>query len=262
MMIDSHAHLMHRRYRDEAPAVGPEELLRRAGEQGVEEIVAIACELDEWQETLKLASIHKGLWVAAALHPGSVDEADKVPTLEELVALAANPKLIAYGETGLDAKPGERPSEAQIEAFRTHLKAAQQTGLPLCLHTRGAEDLVLEVVQDFEGVDFVYHCFTGTAEQAKKVLAAGGYISLSGIVTFSNAKELQAVAKTIPVERLLLETDAPYLAPVPYRGKRNEPALVAETYRFMAGHLGLPLPELTRQVAINFRTLFPRAKMD
>jgi TatD DNase family protein len=261
-MIDSHAHLMHRRYRDEAPVVGPEELLRRAGEVGVGEIVAIACELDEWQETLALASIHKGLWVAAALHPASVDEAEKVPTVEELVALAGNPKLIAYGETGLDAKPGERPSEAQIEAFRTHLNAAQKTGLPLCLHTRGAEDLALEVLQEFKGVDFVYHCFTGTAEQAKNVLAAGGYLSLSGIVTFSNAKELQAVAKAIPVERLLLETDAPYLAPVPYRGKRNEPALVAETYKFLAGHLRMPLPELTRQVADNFRTLFPRAKMD
>jgi TatD DNase family protein len=261
-MIDSHAHLTHRRYRDEEPAIGPEELLRRAGEAGVGEIVAIACELDEWQETLALASIHKGLWVAAALHPASVDEAEKVPTVEELVALAGNPKLIAYGETGLDAKPGERPSEAQIEAFRTHLNAAQKTGLPLCLHTRGAEDLALEVLQEFKGVDFVYHCFTGTAEQAKNVLAAGGYLSLSGIVTFSNAKELQAVAKAIPVERLLLETDAPYLAPVPYRGKRNEPALVAETYKFLAGHLRMPLPELTRQVADNFRTLFPRAKMD
>ncbi|HEX2858742.1 MAG TPA: TatD family hydrolase [Alphaproteobacteria bacterium] len=260
-MIDSHAHLTHRRYTQEEPPAPPADILRRAGEAGIEQILAIACELNEWQETLALATIHKGLWVAAALHPGSVDTAEMLPTLEELVALAAHPKLIAYGETGLDAKAGEVPSPSQTGMFIKHLMAARQTGLPVCLHTRGAEDLVLDILQDFPDVNFVYHCFTGTAAQAARVLKQGGYISLSGIVTFSNAKDLQAVAKTIPPERLLLETDAPYLAPTPFRGKRNEPALVAETYKYVANLLGMPLTQLAPQVAANFHALFPRAKL-
>lgn len=264
-MIDSHAHLTHRRYTAEEPAVAPADLIRRAGEAGVHQILAIACELDEWQQTLALANMHKGphfhLWVAAALHPGSVDTAEILPTLEELVALAAHPQLIAYGETGLDAKPGEVPSPSQTGMFIKHLMAARQTGLPVCLHTRGAEDLVLDILEDFRDVNFVYHCFTGTAAQAARVLKQGGYISLSGIVTFGNAKDLQAVAKTIPPERLLLETDAPYLAPTPFRGKRNEPALVAETYKYAAELMNMPLTQLAPQVAANFHALFPRAKI-
>jgi TatD DNase family protein len=274
-MIDSHCHLGHGRYGAEAPFLTPEELLTRAAAAGVTEMVTIACERDEWAPALTMASEptpqnpnspKPRLWVAAGIHPASVEEG-LLPTVAELLEVAKNPCVVALGETGLDAPAVERSDDpartqaAQEAAFRIHLEAARASGLPVSLHTRGYEDRCLEIMAGFPEVGFVYHCFTGSAVQARAVVGQGGYVSLAGIVTFTNAKELQAAAREIPPDRLLLETDAPYLAPVPFRGKRNEPALVAEVYKYVAVLHDLPVTELAARVAANFHRLFARATL-
>ena len=198
------------------------------------------------------------MWAAIGVHP---HEADGHPDLgaEALTAAAAHPRVIAIGECGLDYHYDKSDRTAQRERFKAHIAAARETGLPLVVHSRDAEEDTAAMLREAQGVTGVLHCFTGTRWLAERGLELGFYVSLSGIVTFKNAKELQEVARMIPADRLLVETDAPFLAPVPNRGKTCEPAFVADTAAFLAELRGEAPEELAARTTANFFRLFNKA---
>ena len=256
MLIDSHCHLnypglAHRR----------DEVLDAARARGVAGFLNISTRQSEWGDILATAERHPDVWASIGVHP---HEADAHPDLgaAALVAAAHHPKVIAIGECGLDYFYDKSDRQAQRERFRAHIEAAWATDLPLVVHTRDAEDDTAQILSEAVaggGVRGVLHCFTSSAQLARTALDIGFYISLSGIVTFKNAKDLQETAKTIPPDRLLVETDAPFLAPVPNRGKTCEPAFVADTAAFVAELRGEAFDSLAEQTTTNFFRLFDRA---
>ena len=254
-LIDSHCHLNYAGLGDDVPGV-----LARAREAGVGGFLAISCRVSEWADVIGLAEAHAGVWASVGIHP---HEADEHPDTDAatLIAAAAHPRVIGIGETGLDYYYDKSDRDRQKASFRSHIAAARATGLPLIVHTREAEADTLALLKEAgEGpLSGVIHCFTASQAFAEEALALGFYISLSGIVTFRNAADLQATARTIPADRLLVETDAPYLAPVPMRGKRCEPAFVAHTARFLAGLRGVSEAELAATTTANFHALFSKA---
>jgi TatD DNase family protein len=256
MLIDSHCHLNYPGLADRQA-----EVLDAARARGVRGFLNISTRQSEWGDILATARGHADVWASIGVHP---HEADAHPDLgaAALVAAANDRKVIAIGECGLDYFYDKSHRDAQRERFRAHIEAARATGLPLVVHTRDAEQDTAEILTEAVaagGVRGVLHCFTSSAELARKALDIGFYISLSGIVTFKNAKDLQETAKTIPQDRLLVETDAPFLAPVPNRGKTCEPAFVADTAAFVAELRGEPLEQLAQATTANFFTLFDRA---
>jgi TatD DNase family protein len=256
MLVDSHCHLNYKGLAEQQ-----DDVLRRARECGVTAMLNIATRESEWDDVLGAAERHADVWASVGIHPHDADQHPHIDT-EKLVARAAHPRIVAIGETGLDYYYDKSDREQQQSSFRTHIHACQQTDLPLIVHTRDAEDDTYAIMADEMGrapYRGVIHCFTASDDFAHKALDLGLYISISGIVTFKNAAELQASAKWIPQDRLLIETDSPFLAPVPHRGKTGEPAFVADTLRFLADLRGEDRAALGQTTAENFHKLFNKA---
>ena len=255
-LIDSHCHLNY-----EGLAERRDEVLANARAAGVTGFLNISTRQKEWPEVVGAAERNPDVWATIGVHP---HEADAHPDLgaTALVEAAAHPRVIAIGECGLDYYYDKSDRVAQRERFLAHVEAARTTGLPLVVHTRDAEEDTAEILTrevGKGGVTGVLHCFTGSADLARKALGLGFYISISGIVTFKNAKELQETAKIIPQDRLLVETDSPFLAPVPHRGQTCEPAFVADTAAFLSDLRDEPLHELAGATTANFFKLFNKA---
>jgi TatD DNase family protein len=238
-----------------------EDVLANARARGIAGFLNISTRQKEWDDVIGAAERNDDVWATVGVHP---HEADAHPDLgaAALIDATQHERVIAIGECGLDYYYDKSDRAAQRERFQAHVEAARATGLPLVVHTRDAEEdtaniLTREVGQG--GIAGVLHCFTGTAELARKALDLGFYISISGIVTFKNAKDLQETAKGIPLDRLLVETDSPFLAPVPHRGQTCEPAYVADTAAFLAELRGEPLEELAEATTGNFFRLFNKA---
>jgi TatD DNase family protein len=256
MFIDSHCHLNYKGLVEEQPAV-----LARAREAGVEAMLNISTRASEWDEVIATAEREPDVWASVGVHPHEADLHPDVHT-ETLVARTAHPKVVGIGESGLDYYYDKSDRQRQRDSFRAHIAAARETGLSLIIHTRDAEEDTAAILAEEIGKGTftgVLHCFTGTRELAEKGMELGLYVSISGIVTFKNAKDLQAVAQAIPLDRLLIETDSPFLAPVPHRGKPCEPAYVADTARFLAELRGESLEQLAAATSANFRKLFAKA---
>ena len=255
-LVDSHCHLNY-----EGLADRQDEVLAAARARGVQGFLNISTRQKEWGEVVGAAERFPDVWASIGVHP---HEADAHPDLgaAALVEAAAHPRVIAIGECGLDYYYDKSVRGAQRERFGAHIEAARQTGLPLVVHTRDAEGDTAEILSrevGKGGVGGVLHCFTGSAALARTALDLGFYISISGIVTFKNARDLQDVAKTIPQDRLLVETDSPFPAPVPHRGQTCEPAFVADTAAFLSDLRDEPLDELAAATTANFFRLFNKA---
>ncbi|WP_185965086.1 TatD family hydrolase [Glacieibacterium frigidum] len=256
MLVDSHCHLNYKGLREDQPGV-----IARARVAGVGTMLGISTRQSEWDEVIALADAETDIWATVGIHP---HEADAHPDIDaqRLIDAAAHARVIGIGETGLDYFYDHSDRDRQRASFRSHIHAARATGLPLIVHTRDAEDDTLEILRDEMGqgrFGGVIHCFTASQAFAEEALALGFYISLSGIVTFKNARDLQASAALVPGDRLLVETDAPFLAPVPMRGKTCEPAFVAHTAAFVAGLRGEGADALAASTTDNFFALFGKA---
>jgi TatD DNase family protein len=255
-LIDSHCHLNY-----EGLVERQAEVLDNARARGVTGFLNISTRQREWSDIIAVAEREPDVWASVGVHP---HEADAHPDLGSaaLAKAADHPRVIAIGECGLDYYYDKSDREAQRERFQAHIEAARQTGLPLVVHTRAAEEDTAEMLSEAVregGVSGVLHCFTGSADLARKGLDLGFYVSLSGIVTFKNAADLQATAKWLPADQMLVETDSPFLAPVPHRGKKCEPAFVVDTARFVAQLRGEDPEELAAATTDNFFRLFKKA---
>jgi TatD DNase family protein len=257
MLIDSHCHL-------DFPELATDEtgVLARARSAGVAGMLTIGTRLDQFDKVRAIAERHGNVWCSVGVHPHEAkEEGQRTP--DRLIEAARHPKVIGIGETGLDFYYEHSPRAEQAESFRAHIAAARQTGLPLIVHTRDADGETGDILEEeyakgaFPGL---IHCFSSGAEVAQRALALGMYISISGIVTFKAAEALRATVRDIPLDRLLVETDAPYLAPVPKRGKTNEPAFVAHTAAKVAELKGVGVAELEAVTTDNFFRLFAKAE--
>ena len=257
MLVDSHCHLDFPELRSDLPGV-----LARMGENGVTHALTISTTLETFPAVREVASLAPNLWCSAGVHPDERRD-EREASLEELLAMADDAKVVAIGETGLDYFRVEGDTEWQRRRFRTHVRAARACGKPLVIHTRSAAADTLRIMREegAEAAGGVMHCFTETWEVAEAALAMGFHISFSGIVTFKNALPLKEVAKRVPLDRMLVETDSPYLAPVPHRGKPNQPAFVRHVAEEVAKLRGIPLEELARATTLNFFRLFRHAGM-
>ena len=256
MLVDSHCHLDFPDFASERADV-----IARAKENGVGAMVTISTRVRRFDEIRAIAETYPEVWCSVGTHPHNAGEEDGIPA-DELVALSAHPRCVAIGEAGLDYFYDKAPREAQARGFRTHIDAARRTGLPLVIHARDADaDIAAILVDETEKgpFPFLLHCFSSGAELARTGVRLGGYVSFSGILTFRRSEEIRAIARDVPRERLLVETDAPYLAPMPHRGKRNEPAYVRHTAEVLAETIGVSLDEVARITTDNFYRLFSKA---
>lgn len=253
MLVDSHCHLDFPDFADELDAV-----VARAEQAGVGMMLTIGTRLSVFDRVLAVAERFPNVWCTVGIHPNeAANEGDT--TVERLIELAKHPKVVGFGETGLDYFYEMSAVEAQQRNFRIHIEAAREAGLPVVIHTRDAdEDMAAILAEEMVKGPFkgLLHCFSSSQQLADKALDLGLYISISGIVTFKKAEALKETVKTVPVDRLLVETDAPYLAPIPHRGKRNEPAYTAHTAAVVADLQGLSLSEITLKTTDNFMKLF------
>jgi TatD DNase family protein len=257
MLVDSHCHLDFPELRSDLPGV-----LSRMGESGVTHALTISTTLETFPAVREVARMAPNLWCSAGVHPDERRD-DREASLAELLAMAEDPKVVAIGETGLDYFRVEGDTEWQRERFRTHIRAARACGKPLVIHTRSAAEDTLRIMRE-EGAGEaggVMHCFTETWEVARAALDLGFHISFSGIVTFKNAVPLKEVAKQVPLERMLVETDSPYLAPVPHRGKSNQPAFVRHVAEEVARLRGVAFEDVARATTENFFRLFRHARL-
>jgi TatD DNase family protein len=256
MFIDSHCHLNYKGLAEDQAGV-----IERARAAGVDAMLNISTRAAEWGEVIAVAEREPDVWASVGIHPHDADAHPDVET-ETLVGQAAHPRVVGIGESGLDFYYDHSDRNRQRASFRAHIAAARETGLPLIVHTRDAEEDTGAILTDEMGTGRfpgVIHCFTASADFARLALDLGFYISISGIVTFKNAKDLQATARDLPADRLLIETDSPFLAPVPHRGRPCEPAFVADTARFLADLRGESVEALAAQTSANFRALFAKA---
>ena len=256
MFVDSHCHLNYKGLVEQQ-----DEVLARARAAGVSAMLNISTRECEWDDVIGLAAQEHDVWASVGIHPHEADAHIGIDAAK-LIDRASHPRVIAIGETGLDYYYEHSDRQQQQTSFREHIAASRATGLPLIVHTRDAEDDTAQILADEMGKGAftgVIHCFTASAEFGQKALELGFYISLSGIVTFKSAKDLQDVALTIPADRLLIETDSPFLAPVPHRGKSCEPAFVADTAQCIADLRGIPVALLANQSSENFYRLFSKA---
>ncbi|WP_374526553.1 TatD family hydrolase [Sphingopyxis sp.] len=256
MLVDSHCHLNYKGLAEQQDGV-----LARARGKGVSAMLNIATRESEWDDVLAAAEANDDVWASVGIHPHDADHHPDVDTAK-LVERAAHPRVIGIGETGLDYYYDKSDRARQQESFRRHIHASQQTGLPVIVHTRDAEADTLALLGEEMGkatFPGVIHCFTASDDFARKALDLGFYISISGIVTFKNAADLQATARWLPQDRLLIETDSPFLAPVPHRGKTGEPAFVADTLAFLAALRGDNEQALAAATSANFYALFSKA---
>ncbi len=254
MLIDSHCHLDRL---DLSPYDGNlDAALQAARERGVERMLCIGIDRGNAQTVIDIAQRHPDIYASVGIHP--LDLADEVEATEALVALSDSDKVVAIGETGLDYYYSEDNKAAQQASFRNHLRAAAQTRKPVIVHTRNARQDTLDIIGEESDPDVagVLHCFTESREMAHAALDMNFYISFSGIITFKNAADLREVVASVPLDRMLVETDSPYLAPVPFRGKKNEPKYVVEVAQCVADIKGISFDEVVAQTAENFKRLF------
>jgi TatD DNase family protein len=255
MFIDSHCHIDFPELSARLP-----EIFDKMRDNKVSHALCVSVDLPDFPRVRALAEQYSHVYASVGVHPDYVETPE--PSVDELVALSQHPKIVAIGETGLDYYRLEGDLEWQRDRFRTHIRASRATGKPLIIHTRSASADTIRVMReegagtDAGGAGGVMHCFTESLEVAQAAMELGFYISFSGIVTFKSARDLQAVAKAVPLERMLIETDSPYLAPVPYRGKMNEPGFVRHVAEFLADLKQVPLETLARQTTDNFFKLF------
>jgi TatD DNase family protein len=255
MLVDSHCHLD---FPDFAPDL--DSIVARAAEAGIGRMVTISTRVRRLGELLAIAEKYDNVYCSVGTHPHHADEEDGIPA-DELVALTRHPKIVALGEAGLDYFYDNGSPEAQARGFRAHIAAARATGLPLVIHTREADEdcgRILEEEVARGAFRAVLHCYTGGRELALKAIALGLSISFTGILTFKKSEALRALAAELPADRIMVETDAPYLAPGKFRGKRNEPAFVVEVARVLAETRGVSLDEIARQTTENFFRLFSK----
>lgn len=256
MLVDSHCHLDFPEFAPELDAV-----VARAVEAGVGVCVTIGTTLKGFPRVRGIAEHFPNVYCSVGIHPHEAD-AEPIAGADLLIELAAHPKVVGIGETGLDYYYEHSPKDAQITNFRAHIAASRETKLPLIVHTRDAEDDTIDILREEMGKGAfpgLIHCFTGTPRLAAAALELGLFISVSGIATFKKSDELRATLRKVPMDRLLVETDAPYLAPMPYRGKRNEPAYVTKTAAALAELKGVSLDSLSETTTGNFFRLFNRA---
>lgn len=256
MFVDSHCHLNYAKLVERQ-----DEVLAAARAAGVSTMLNIATRAAEWDDVVATAEREPDVWASVGIHPHDADTHEDVETAL-LIERAQHPRVIGIGETGLDFFYDKSDRDRQRGSFRRHIVAARETGLPLIVHTRSAEEDTTAIMREEMGkgaFTAVIHCFTGSAQLAKDMLDLGFYISLSGIVTFKNAEDLRQTAHGIPRDRLLIETDSPFLAPVPHRGKACEPAFVTDTARFLAIELDWNIDDLARTTSGNFFRLFGKA---
>jgi TatD DNase family protein len=255
MLVDSHCHLDFPDFAEEREAI-----VARALDAGIGRMVTISTRVRRFPQVLEIAETFDSVYCSVGTHPHNAAEELDV-TAAELVRLSAHPKVVGIGEAGLDYYYDKSPREAQARGFRTHIAAARDTGLPLVIHARSADDDMAAILEDETGkgaFPFILHCFSSGRRLAEIGVALGGYVSFSGILTFKNSDELRAIAADIPRDRLLVETDAPYLAPVPFRGKRNEPAFVAHTAKVLADTIRVSEDEIAAITTDNFFRLFSK----
>ncbi|PXA83749.1 LuxR family transcriptional regulator [Nostoc sp. 3335mG] len=257
MLVDSHCHLNYAKLVERQG-----EVLAAARAAGVTTMLNISTREREWADIVATAEREPDVWASIGIHPHEADEHPDVDTAK-IVEAAKHPRVVGIGETGLDYYYDHSDRAQQQQSFRAHIVASRETGLPTIIHTRDAEDDTYAILAEEMGqgaFPALIHCFTASRGFADKVLELGLSISISGIVTFKNARDLQETARTIPADRLLVETDSPFLAPVPHRGKPCEPAFVADTARFLADLRGEPIEELMERTSTNFFNLFTKAR--
>src|SRR3954465_1548631 len=255
MLVDSHCHLDFPDFAEDLDGI-----VSRARAAGIGRMVTISTRVRKLESLLAIAGHYDDVYCSVGTHPHNADEEDGISP-DELIALTAHPKIVALGEAGLDYFYDNGSPEAQARGFRAHITAARVTGLPLVIHTREADEDCGAILQDEMakgGFRAVLHCYTGGRELAMQAIAMGLSISFTGILTFKKSQELRDLAAELPADRIMVETDAPYLAPGKFRGKRNEPAYVVETAKVLAETRGVSLEELTRQTTENFFRLFDK----
>jgi TatD DNase family protein len=256
VIVDSHCHL-------DFPELAADHagVIARAKAKGVERMVTISTRVKRFDEIAAIAEENPEVWCSVGTHPHNAHEEPEI-TAADLVRLAEHSRCVAIGEAGLDYHyPGDYP--AQVTGFRRHIAAARETGLPLVIHAREADDDIANILEEETGqgaFPFVLHCFSSGLDLARRGLALGGYISFSGILTFKNAATIQEAASMAPADHILVETDAPYLAPIPFRGKSNEPSYVRHTAEKLADLRGVSLDEISDTTTDNFFRLFSKAK--
>ncbi|HTJ90329.1 MAG TPA: TatD family hydrolase [Acidocella sp.] len=257
MLIDSHCHLDYFNQPGEQAQV-----IERARAAGVGEMVTIGVTLSQSREAIEIAEKFENVWACVGVHPNHAADELPVAEPEAIAALAAHPKVIGIGESGLDYFYDKAPRDIQEQNFRANIRAAQRSGLPLAIHARAADEDIARILAEEQArghFDFLLHCFSSGRALAEAALEMGGYISFSGILTFPKSQEIRDIAAIVPPERLLVETDAPYLAPVPFRGKRNEPAYTAHTAKVLGEVKGMSPEAIAELTTANFRKLFRKA---
>ncbi|MDK1386416.1 TatD family hydrolase [Sinorhizobium sp. 8-89] len=255
MLIDTHCHLDFPDFEAERDTI-----IERASAAGVTQMVTISTRVKRFDTILAIAEAYPNVFCSVGTHPHNADEELDITT-EDLVRLSGHPKVVAIGEAGLDYFYDNAPRDAQAEGLRRHIAAARETGLPLVIHSRSADEDMAEILTEESGkgtFPFLLHCFSSGPELARVGVELGGYVSFSGILTFPKSQEIRDIAKTIPHDRMIVETDAPYLAPKPFRGKRNEPAFVAHTAEVLAETIGVSMEEIAQITTENALRIFSK----
>lgn len=256
-MFDTHVNLHGEAFADDL-----DEVLDRARTAGVQHLLAICDRFDSFPSVLRIARTHADIWCSVGTHPHHAKDFTHI-TAAELIEAASDPKVVAIGETGLDFHYGYSPEDQQVASLKVHIAAARETGLPLILHTREADNLMADVLEaEFETGAFqpLLHCYTGGEGLAVRALKLGAYFSVSGILSFKSAKDVRDVMSRVPLDRIVLETDCPYLAPMPMRGRRNEPAYLGHVAEALSALKGIPVDEVKEITEANAMALF--AKVD
>jgi len=256
MLVDSHCHLDFPDFEAERDAV-----IGRAREAGVGLMVTISTRVRQFDRIRAIAEAYENVFCTIGTHPHNAEEEAGIPASELVKIATSHPKVVGIGEAGLDYFYDKAPRDLQAQGFRAHIEAARETRLPLVIHARQADEDVIRILEEETGkgaFPFILHCFSSGPELARRGVELGGHVSFSGILTFKNSQEIRDIAKTVPTDRLLVETDAPYLAPVPFRGKRNEPAFVAKTAAVLADTIGVTAEEIARITTENFFRLFDK----
>jgi len=257
MLVDHHCHLD---FPDFAPEL--DQVVSRACDAGVATLVTISTRIRKFDEVKAVAERFENVYCSVGTHPHNAHEELDIP-LEEIIKLSRHPKVVAIGEAGLDYHYQHSTPAAQAEGFRRHIAAARETGLPLEIHTRDADDDTIAILEDEHAkgpFPAVLHCFTGGRKLAMRALELGLYVSFSGVITFKNSEALREIARDVPLDRILVETDAPFLAPIPFRGKRNEPAFVVRTAAALASTKGVSPDDIATATTDNFFRLYSKAK--
>ncbi len=255
MLIDTHCHLDFSDF-----AAERDDIVARAHAAGVKQMITISTRVRKFPDILAIAETYPSVFCSVGTHPHNADEELDI-TVAELVALSRHPRVVAIGEAGLDYFYDNAPRDAQAIGLRNHIAAARETGLPLVIHSRSADEDMAAILTEETGkgaFPFLLHCFSSGPDFARVGVELGGYISFSGILTFPKSEELREIAKTVPPERMLVETDAPYLAPKPFRGKRNEPAYVAHTAAVLAETIGVSTEDIARMTTENAFRIFSK----